>query len=175
MEEVIFDIATPWSIKIWYFNPCFTVYMVFYLRQIPFPLPATVASLEKWKVFLRILHSLLLLMIFFVLLKVGEKALDIEALFLPTSIYGFHCAFQRAISFHIQIKLLLVLKKSILYHYSCSWTPLWLMTSLYQVELGPVIRFSSGSGKKSRAHENSIMHLATEEVTTGWICGPTVT
>lgn len=149
--------------------------MVFYLRQIPFPLPATVASLEKWKVFLRILHSLLLLMIFFVLLKVGEKALDIEALFLPTSIYGFHCAFQRAISFHIQIKLLLVLKKSILYHYSCSWTPLWLMTSLYQVELGPVIRFSSGSGKKSRAHENSIMHLATEEVTTGWICGPTVT
>lgn len=50
-------------------------------------------------------------MMFLVLLKVSEKALDIEAMFLPTSIYGFHCAFKRATSFHIQIKLLTVLKK----------------------------------------------------------------
>lgn len=32
-------------------------------------------------------------MIFFVLLKVSKKTLDIEAVFLPTSIHGFHCAF----------------------------------------------------------------------------------
>ena len=104
----------------------------------------------KRKVFLRILHSLLLVWCFFVLLKVSEKALDIEAMFLPTSIYGFHCAFKGATSFHIQIKLLTVLKKkinSLLLFLPLNTSP-WLMASLYQVELGPAVRFSSCSERK---------------------------
>lgn len=130
-------------------NPCFVVHRVVYLRQFSFPHSSSCLSWKR-KVFQRILYSLLLVWCFFVLLKVSEKALDIEAVFLPTSIYGFHCAFKRAPSFPIQIKLLTVLKKKInplLLFLPLNTSP-WLMASLYQVEVGPAVRFSSCSERE---------------------------
>ena len=41
------------------------------------------------------------------------------------------------------------------------------MASLYQVELGPAVRFHLVVRGKYKVHGNSIMHLATEKITTG--------
>ena len=49
------------------------------------------------------------------------------------------------------------------------------MTSLYQLEVGPVIRFSACRGGKSRIYGDSIIYLATEQITTVLVFRSTVT